>query len=494
MASPFDYSLNIASPIESALQGLSFGQGINNMQVQRQQQQFAMQQQQAALAKAQQDAQIQAENRAVQSAYVNNPAPTLQDTLRYSATLPPEMVKALQPQFAAKTEAQQKALLGLGSRVVSSLLSPNPEVGIDELTAYATALEATDPAQAKSYKAIADVAKQNPAIAFKMIAPVMATLPGGPELLKASYEAQAKPIEMRESEAKAKLAEGTLAPGISKAQSEATTAAATAKFAEEAQRLGIDEKRWNITNLRSQIGDRAKRLNLDEQAANLTALEKLAQINKLNTDIPADTRKAINEATITSATAQQSADQFNSLATRIAEAGGNYGVFSSASDFIKKAGGFQGGMTQLKQEYTRLRNTAAIKSLPPGPATDKDIQMALSGFPSDTASANDLAQFLRGMAKLQTIDSNVAGAQAEWLAQNNGQLTRAKNAFTTGNFAARPGETFADLTKRIAEDVNKRYDSRTLPKGVDLIPTPGNPNPQANNIRAQADAIIGGGR
>jgi len=493
MAAPFDYSLNVASPIESLVQGLSAGQGIANMQAQRQQREFQMQQQQAALMEAQRQAQKRAEAEAIQARFIANKTPTSRDILEYSTTLPPEMVKALQTQFDSIGKEKQKNLLGLGSRVISSLLSTSPQVAIDELTSYADGLKAAgDMKNANAYRTIAQIAEKDAATALKMVAPMLATTEEGRKLVEAAYTAQEKPVALREAEAKAKLAEGTLAPSISEAQSKATTAAAAARVADEAQRLGLDEKKWNIKNLQSQIGDRAKRLNLDAQTANVTVLEKLAHINKLVTDIPADTRKAINDATITATTAQQSADQFNSLATRIAEAGGNYGVFSSASDFIKKAGGFQGGMTQLKQEYTRLRNTAAIKSLPPGPATDKDIQMALSGFPSDTASAGDLAQFLRGMAKLQTIDSNVAGAQAEWLAQNNGQLTRAKNAFTTGNFAARPGETFADLSKRIAEDVNKRYDSKQLPKGVDLIPTPSNPNPQASDIRSRADAIIGG--
>lgn len=482
MAAPFDYSLNVASPIESLVQGLSAGQGIANMQAQRQQRDFQMQQQQAALMEAQRQAQKRAEAEAIQARFIANKTPTARDILEYSTTLPPEMVKALQTQFDSIGKEKQQNLLGLGSRVVSSLLSPSPQVAIGELTSYADGLEAAgDIANAKAYRTIAQVAEQDAGTALKMVAPMLATTEEGRKLIEAAYTAQAKPVELQKLGSEAKTAEST-----------AQKAAIDAKYAETLAKAGIDEKTWNVKNLQSQIRDRAAKLGLDQQMTAVNVAAKIAEIQKLGTDIPADTRKAINDATITAATAQQSADQFNSLAARIAEAGGNYGVFSSASDFIKKAGGFQGGMTQLKQEYTRLRNNAAIKSLPPGPATDKDIQMVLSGFPSDTASATDLAQFLRGMAKLQTIDSNVAGAQAEWLAQNNGQLTRAKNAFTAGNFAARPGETFADLAKRIAEDVNKRYDANQLPKGVDLIPTPRNPNPQAADIRARADAIIGG--
>jgi hypothetical protein len=238
---------------------------------------------------------------------------------------------------------------------------------------------------------------------------------------------------------------------------------------------------------------------LDVQMTNATVLEKMASIAKMQNDIPADTRKLINESAVTAATAKQSANQFNDLANRIETEGGNYGVASSASDFLKKIGGFQGGMTQLKQEYTRLRNTAAIKSLPPGPATDKDIQMALSGFPSDTARASDLAQFLRGMAKLQDIDASVSNAKTDWLAQNNGTLTRTNRNIMVGDFRAKPGESFEELSSRIAVDVNSRYagTGREAQRQslINQIPTnqpsgtPALANSQ-NSILQQADAIL----
>ena len=171
-------------------------------------------------------------------------------------------------------------------------------------------------------------------------------------------------------------------------------------------------------------------------------------------------------------------------------------MFSSASDFLKKGAGFQGGMTQLRQEYTRLRNTAAIKSLPPGPATDKDIAMALKGFPSENASATDLSSFLRGMAKLQDVDASINNAKTDWLANNRGTLTRAKDTFVAGDYATKPGETFNDFAQRIVVDVSKRYDPTTQPSLVNQIPTDRNPRPAAaaTDIKAQADAILRGGQ
>ena len=284
-----------------------------------------------------------------------------------------------------------------------------------------------------------------------------------------------------------------------KKSADAQKAAIESQFTERLQIAGLNKNNWDVLNLQSQISNRSAKLGLDVQMTNATVLEKMASIAKMQNDIPADTRKLINESAVTAATSKQSANQFNDLANRIENEGGNYGVASSASDFLKKIGGFQGGMTQLKQEYTRLRNTAAIKSLPPGPATDKDIQMALSGFPSDTARASDLAQFLRGMAKLQDIDASVSNAKTDWLAQNNGTLTRANRNIMVGDFRAKPGESFEELSSRIAIDVNSRYagTGREAQRQslINQIPTnqpsgtPALANSQ-NSILQQADAIL----
>jgi hypothetical protein len=285
---------------------------------------------------------------------------------------------------------------------------------------------------------------------------------------------------------------------LAKKLADAAKATIESQFTERLQVAGLNKSNWDVLNLQSQIRDRSAKLNLDTQMTNATVLEKMSSIQKNLNDIPADTRKLINESVVVATTAQQSATQFNDLANRIESLGG-YGKLSSLGEFAKSTIGAEGYETSLRQEYTRLRNTAAIKSLPPGPATDKDIQMALSGFPKDTSNSANIAQFLRGMAKLQDIDAAVANAKTDWLAQNNGALTRATKTLVVGDFRARPGESFNELSTRIAEDVNARYTgkSREVQRQnlIGQIPTNqpfGTPSlgaPQTS-ILQQADAIL----
>jgi hypothetical protein len=129
-------------------------------------------------------------------------------------------------------------------------------------------------------------------------------------------------------------------------------------------------------------------------------------------------------------------------------------------------------------------------------ATDKDIELALKGIPPENADARTMASFLRGMGKMQDIEASVANAKTDWLSQNNGVLTRARNTFQAGDYATKPGESFNDFTQRVVQDVSKRYNPAAQTSLVQQIPTDANPRPAAatSNIRSQADAILRGGQ
>lgn len=349
---------------------------------------------------------------------------------------------------------------------------------------------------------------------YERIAPILLQSPEGRAELEALAKTQKAAAELQEAnqkalktgaEARIKGAEAEFAPTTAQAEAakkvaDATVAQANARFAYDLAQLGVTKATWDVQNIKSQIGERSTKLGLDTALTNAKVTEIYANISKNLNEVPADVRKSINEAAVAAGTNKQAAIQFNDLANRIQNAGGSYGAVGTLDEFLKKTGGFQDGITGMRQEYTRLINQAAIKSLPPGPATDKDIQMALSGFPPANADPMFMAQFLRGMAKLQDIDAAVNKSKTDWLAQNNGVLGRAKNTFISGDYTAKPGETFDELAGRIAEDMNKRY-SLATPGGrtqanVSSIPGQAGPTTGATapNVMQQADAIIRGGR
>jgi hypothetical protein len=105
------------------------------------------------------------------------------------------------------------------------------------------------------------------------------------------------------------------------------------------------------------------------------------------------------------------------------------------------------------------------------------------------------------MAKLQDIDASVANAKTDWLANNNGVLTRARDTFIAGDYATKPNESFNDFTQRVVTDINERYKApaqRATPTGQQ-IPNEFAPTPPVNTIgravndvRSAADRILEG--
>jgi len=335
---------------------------------------------------------------------------------------------------------------------------------------------------------------------------------------KAFDEAKGTPLRLvREQEllaaqankaaTEARVAQASERSTISKAVSEAQEAAVKAKFAEQLAQAGLNKTNWDIKNLQSQITDRTTKLNLDKRVTDATVLEKMSSIQARLTDIPEGARKLINESATLASTSKQAATQYNDLARRIEAAEGGKGAVTTASEWFAKTLGSQDAWTQIRNEYTRVRNSVAIKSLPPGVATDKDIELALKGIPPENANAATLASFLRGSAKLQDIDSSINNAKTDWLSQNNGLLTRAKSTFIAGDYAAKPGETFNDFAQRIVGDVSQKYRSpaqiaeEQRQQSIGRIPTnaapavaPTAPAASPANIMTQADAILRGGR
>lgn len=510
---PINYGVQIQDPTQSFLSAFQTGASIQESRLKQEQQQQQL-----------------ANQKLIQEGFakLRQPGATAADYANLAMVLPETQAKSVRESFNMLSGERQNAALQQSGQVFSAFRSGQPEIAISLLNRQIEGKRNSgDEEGAKFLETWRNVAKENPKATEDYFGFTISQMPGGDKVIESAVKlgvelrAQAKaPAELTQAIAAADkaVAEATTAQATAtnaadrakadadKAVADANAAKVKAKYAEQVEIAGLNKTNWDINNLRSQIGDRSARLNLDTQKTAADVAAKMSDIQKNLSDIPADTRKLINESAVLAATSKQSAGQFNDLAKRLDEAGGGYGVFSSASDFLKKGAGFQGGMTQLRQEYTRLRNTAAIKSLPPGPATDKDIAMALKGFPSDNASAGDLSSFLRGMAKLQDVDASINNAKTDWLAQNNGTLTRAKNTFVAGDYATKPGETFNDFSQRIIGDVSKKYQSpeqtaeEKRQQLISQIPTNQAQVPAAAaaaapaNIRSQADAILRGGQ
>ena len=463
MAQPFDYGVNIPDPAQAFTQAYQMGTVIT--------------QQRLAQEEAQKKQLLQTE---LANLY-KNPNASATDYARVAAFLPKDQAEIVTKGFERKTKEQQQNDLLMGGQVYSAIKAGSLDIAERLLTQKATALRNSNREnEAVAAENALELIKLKPEIAQATIGLYMAKLPGGTEYLtnadKALSTIRAEalaPSALREALAKADkaIAEAITAqetaknaPERAKADAQRATADAAkadieAKFAGPLAQASLALSVAQISDINSKISERASRLALDAQTMRATVADKLSSIEARTKDLPESARKLINDVATQGAASKQAATQYNDLAKRIETAQGGKGRFTSTSEWFATQLGNQDAWTQIRNEYTRVRNSVAIKALPPGVATDKDIELALKGIPPESANSATLASFLRGSAKLQDIDSAINNAKTDWLSQNNGLLTRSRDTFVAGDYAVKQGETFNDFAQRIVGDVAKKYRS-----------------------------------
>jgi hypothetical protein len=506
---PINYNLDVANPFQAALQGYQTGVGIQQVQQAQQDQMLKQQQAQKAMQAQQKE---QARVQAIQQKYANfKGAMTPMNAIEFASTMPAPMVTALKDQFAALGGEAGKKELGNMAGILSSLRT-NPEVAQNLIQQKIdAATNSGNNEEAASFKSLQDIAKTDPIKAYNALTPLVAALgKEGQDMLASVSGAEKTAAEIDSAVAAAIIAKANATNAAENAKADAQLKAANAAKAKTEAEFAVRQElgklalnKANIANLNNQIADRSAQRNIDRQRLALETTAKIAEIQAKGMEIPEHAQKLVNESA-TSATANKlAAEQQLSLATQLEQMGGGYGTATSAADFLRKATGNQSPMTQLRNDYARMRNSAAIKSLPPGVATDKDIELALKGIPPENADARVMASFLRGMAKANDMNAALDNAKTDWLTSNKGQLGRARTGFIAGDFAVKAGESYGDFSSRVSKTIAEKYKTPAQKieeagvRSAALIPTKDVPPAAArpvSSIRSQADAILSGGR
>ena len=466
MAQPFDYGVNIPDPAQAFTQAYQMGTVITNQRLA----------QEKAQREAEQQKQIQES-----FARLRQPGATARDYANLSMLLPETQAKSVRESFGMLSGERQQTALQQSGQVFSAFKSGKPDIAISLLDQQIEGKRNSgDEAGAKFLETWRDVAKTNPKATEDYFGFTISQIPGGDKVIKSAIELggerraeELAPAALKKAMADAdkaladaKTAQETATNAREKAKADAARATADAakadieaKFAGQLAEASLKLSAAQISDISSKISERASRLALDAQTMRATVADKLSSIEARTKDLPEGARKLINDVATQGAASKQAATQYNDLAKRIETAQGGKGRFTSTSEWFATQLGNQDAWTQIRNEYTRVRNSVAIKALPPGVATDKDIELALKGIPPESANSATLASFLRGSAKLQDIDSAINNAKTDWLSQNNGLLTRSRDTFIAGDYAVKPGETFNDFAQRIVGDVAKKYRS-----------------------------------
>ena len=123
-----------------------------------------------------------------------------------------------------------------------------------------------------------------------------------------------------------------------------------------------------------------------------------------------ETDKAYKAASSRASSANRLATNLEQLTKPISS-----GFRAQVEESIKGFLGEQDLVTLLRTEAQALRIGTAVANLPPGPASDKDVALVLSGTLDANASPETLAEYARGLAKLAEMESRYHSDQAAWI-------------------------------------------------------------------------------
>lgn len=413
---------------QSLGQGLQLGAAIKAQQEKNAQMELAKQQQE--LYKAD-----------LQNALSN---PTAQNWAAMSAKYPQQREAFKQSWDMLSKEQQDQDYLS-GAKAFNAISSGNINSARAELDKRIAAMENSgqDTSRLKAMRSTLDT---NPNLVQGQLGLVLSSIDGD------RFKKMAEAPTLQEG---AQLGLEKTRTDIGKARADTEKARIEAQFAPA-------KAQADISNINSQISERAARLGLDQDKLTSEYQYKMYELGQKEGKLEGDSRKLVNDAVQSAIVADQSAGQALNLATRLEQAGGGYGRFSGASDWIKNATGNQNAMTEMRREYTRLRNTSAIKYLPAGPASDKDVAMAMEGFPPPNADSATLASFLKGVAKLQQYEAANQNAQAEWV-NAVGHLGKPKGDIEVSGIRVPAGSSFSDFSKQF---IQKQADERGAQQAV----------------------------
>jgi hypothetical protein len=79
---------------------------------------------------------------------------------------------------------------------------------------------------------------------------------------------------------------------------------------------------------------------------------------------------------------------------------------------------FANEITALKKDFIKIKNSEAAKNLPPGSASNQDVQFAKEGLTSENASPEQFRKAVEAMGRLYQLDSKYEEAKAAWLSAN----------------------------------------------------------------------------
>lgn len=194
----------------------------------------------------------------------------------------------------------------------------------------------------------------------------------------------------------------------------------------------------------------AQRLALDQQEfgfkmqqAQEKAQQLISEAPKLSVNMEKGIETAVNNATASS----NSANSMSALAQQFRAEKPTTGLFGNAQNMFAKLTGSDTTLRDLRIRQNALVNSQVLKFLPPGPATDKDVEIVRQGAPTDMDNPEAVARWLDAMANLERRNAQFNEFKAEWMSAN-GNPGQSRNGGQILGVDVKKGESLGSAVKR----------------------------------------------
>lgn len=194
----------------------------------------------------------------------------------------------------------------------------------------------------------------------------------------------------------------------------------------------------------------AQRLALDQQEfgfkmqqAQEKAQQLISEAPKLSVNMEKGIETAVNNATASS----NSANSMSALAQQFRAEKPTTGLFGNAQNMFAKLTGSDTTLRDLRIRQNALVNSQVLKFLPPGTATDKDVEIVRQGVPTDMDNPETVARWLDAMANLERRNAQFNEFKAEWMSAN-GNPGQSRNGGQILGLDVKKGESLGSAVKR----------------------------------------------
>lgn len=141
-------------------------------------------------------------------------------------------------------------------------------------------------------------------------------------------------------------------------------------------------------------------------------------VGKEGRELSPQAQKRLSVAIDDTVTAERNVGKFEQLASDIEKSDFTPGVAGTLGEKFKELTGEQDAVSNLRREYNAIKGSQVVNNLPPGAASDKDIELAMAGFPTDRANKQQIASFMRGLAKVQRLNGEFGSFKADYISDN----------------------------------------------------------------------------